>query len=99
VLRFKRIEGAKEALRAIADKNLPSGGQTATFRELVQEDRVPVMILWGERDAILNPAAAQGLPASVKVVLIESAGHMPHLEAASTVNSKLAELFEDADRR
>ena len=99
VLRFKRIEGAKEALRAIADRNLPSGRQTATFRDLVQEDRVPVMIVWGERDAILNPAAAQGLPSSVKVVRIENAGHMPHLEAASTVNSKLAELFEVADRQ
>jgi pyruvate dehydrogenase E2 component (dihydrolipoamide acetyltransferase) len=99
VLRFKRIEGAKEALRAIADKNLPSGRQTATFRDLVQEDRVPVMIVWGERDAILNPAAAEGLPSSVEVVRVENAGHMPHMEAASTVNNKLAELFEAADRR
>jgi pyruvate dehydrogenase E2 component (dihydrolipoamide acetyltransferase) len=99
VLRFKRIEGAKEALRAIADKNLPSGRQTASFRDLVQEGRVPVMIIWGERDAILNPAAAQGLPSSVEVVRVENAGHMPHMEAASTVNSKLAELFDAADRR
>ena len=50
VLRFKRIEGAKEALRTIADRNLPSGRQTATFRDLVEEDRVPVMIVWGERE-------------------------------------------------
>lgn len=99
VLRFKRIEGAKEALRAIADKNLPSGRQTATFRDLVHENRVPVMIVWGERDAILNPAAAQGLPSSVEVVRVENAGHMPHIEAASTVNSKLSEHFEAADRR
>ncbi|HEY1886445.1 MAG TPA: acetoin dehydrogenase dihydrolipoyllysine-residue acetyltransferase subunit [Roseiarcus sp.] len=98
VLRFKRIEGAKEALRAIADRNLPAGRQAASFRDLVQEDRVPVMIVWGERDAILNPAAAHGLPSSVEVVLVEKAGHMPHMEAASTVNSKLAELFEATDR-
>ena len=56
------------------------------------------MIMWGERDAILSPAAAQGLPSSVEVVLVENAGHMPHMEAASTVNNKLAELFEAADR-
>ena len=99
VLRFKRVEGAREALRAIADRNLPSGRQTASFRDLVDENRVPVMIVWGERDAILDPAAAQGLPSSVEVVRIENAGHMPHLEAASTVNSKLAELFDAADRR
>jgi pyruvate dehydrogenase E2 component (dihydrolipoamide acetyltransferase) len=99
VLRFKRIEGAKEALRAIADTNLPSGRQTASFRDLVQENRAPVMIVWGERDAILDPAAAEGLPSSVEVVRLGNAGHMPHLEAASAVNSKLAELFEAADRR
>lgn len=99
VLRFKRIEGAKEALRAIADKNLPAGRQTASFRDLVQEDRAPIMIVWGERDAILNPAALEGLPPSVEVVRVENAGHMPHMEAASTVNSKLAELFEAAERQ
>jgi pyruvate dehydrogenase E2 component (dihydrolipoamide acetyltransferase) len=99
VLRFKRLEGAKEALRAIANRNLASGRQTASFRDLLQENRAPVMIVWGERDAILNPAAAQGLPSSVEVVRIENAGHMPHLEAASAVNSKLTEFFEAADRR
>jgi pyruvate dehydrogenase E2 component (dihydrolipoamide acetyltransferase) len=99
VLRFKRIEGAKEALRAIADRNLAAGRQTASFRDLVHESRVPVMIVWGERDAILNPAAAQGFPSSVEVVRVENAGHMPHMEAAGTVNGKLVELFEAADRR
>jgi len=99
VLRFKRLEGAKEALRAIADRNLPSGRQTASFRDLVEQDRVPVMIVWGERDGILDPAAAQGLSSSVEVVRVEAAGHMPHLEAASTINSKLAGHFDDADRR
>ncbi len=99
VLRFKRIEGAKEALRAIADRNLPSGRQTASFRDLVQENRAPVMIVWGGRDAILDPAAAEGLPSSVEVVRLENAGHMPHLEAASVVNSRLAGFFEVADRR
>jgi pyruvate dehydrogenase E2 component (dihydrolipoamide acetyltransferase) len=99
VLRFKRIEGAREALRAIADKNLPSGRQAASFRDLVKESRVPVMILWGARDAILDPAATEGLPSSVEVVRLDNAGHMPHLEAASAVNSKLAGFFEAADRR
>lgn len=99
VLRFKRIEGAKEALRAIADKNLPSGRQAASFRDLVKESRVPVMILWGARDAILDSSAAEGLPSSVEVVRLENAGHMPHLEAASAVNAKLAGFFEAADRR
>lgn len=99
VQRFKRLEGAKEALRAIADKNLPSGRQTASFRDLVQEDRVPVMIVWGERDAILSPKAAEGLSSSVEVMRLENVGHMPHMEAASAVNSSLTAHLEAADRR
>jgi pyruvate dehydrogenase E2 component (dihydrolipoyllysine-residue acetyltransferase) len=99
VLRFKRLEGAREALRAIADKNLPSGRQTASFRDLVAKAQVPVLIIWGGKDAILDPRGADGLPASVEVVRLENAGHMPHLEAASAVNSKLAGFFDAADRR
>ena len=41
VQRFKRLEGADEALRAIGERNLPSGRQTANFRDLVGEERVP----------------------------------------------------------
>jgi pyruvate dehydrogenase E2 component (dihydrolipoamide acetyltransferase) len=45
VLRLKRLECAKEALRAIAEKNLSAGRQTPSFRDLVQEERVPVMVV------------------------------------------------------
>jgi pyruvate dehydrogenase E2 component (dihydrolipoamide acetyltransferase) len=99
VQRFKRIEGAKEALRAIADKNLPSGRQTADFRALIAENRVPLMIVWGERDTVLDPAAASGMPSSVEVVLVESAGHMPHMEASSVVNERLRGHFDIADNQ
>jgi pyruvate dehydrogenase E2 component (dihydrolipoamide acetyltransferase) len=99
VQRFKRLEGANEALHLIADKNLPSGQQTANFRDLAGEGRVPLLIVWGERDAILAPAAAQELPSSVEVVLLPEVGHMPHMEAASAVNDRLARHFDAADRR
>jgi pyruvate dehydrogenase E2 component (dihydrolipoamide acetyltransferase) len=99
VQRFKRLEGAKEALRAIADKNLPSGRQTAKFLDLIAESRVPLMIVWGERDAILDPGAARKLPSSVEIVLLEEVGHMPHMEAANIVNDRLRRHFDAADNR
>jgi pyruvate dehydrogenase E2 component (dihydrolipoamide acetyltransferase) len=99
VQRFKRIEGAREALRAIADKTLPGGRQGASFRNLVAKAPVPILIIWGGKDAILDPKGADGLPASVEVVRLDEAGHMPHLEAASAVNGKLAAHFDAADRR
>jgi pyruvate dehydrogenase E2 component (dihydrolipoamide acetyltransferase) len=97
VQRFKRLEGAREALRAIADQNMPSGRQTASFRELVAEDRVPVLILWGGRDAILDSEGARGLPSSVKVAVFDNVGHMPHMEASSKANEAMAQHFEAAD--
>lgn len=99
VQRFKRLEGAKEALRLIAEKNLPSGRQAANFRALVAESSVPLLIVWGARDAILDPAAAQGLPPAVEVVNLQDVGHMPHMEAASAVNQRLAQHFGDVDHR
>jgi hypothetical protein len=41
-----------------------------------------------ERDAILDPTAAKTLPSSVQAAVLDGAGHMPHIEAASTVNEK-----------
>jgi pyruvate dehydrogenase E2 component (dihydrolipoamide acetyltransferase) len=99
VQRFKRLEGAKEALRTIAERNLPSGKQASDFRALASENRVPLLIIWGERDAILDPAAAKTLPSSVQVVVVEGAGHMPHMEAASVVNEKLPQHFDAVDRQ
>ena len=99
VQRFKRLEGAKEALRAIAERNLPSGRQASDFRALAKENRAPLLVIWGERDAILDPAAAKTLPSSVQVVVLDGAGHMPHMEAASAVNAKLAQHFDSVDRQ
>jgi len=98
VQRFKRLEGAKEALRSIADKNLPLGRQTASFRDLVADNRVPVLIVWGGRDAILDSAAARGFPSSVKIALFDNVGHMPHMEAASKTNEAMARHFEASEQ-
>jgi pyruvate dehydrogenase E2 component (dihydrolipoamide acetyltransferase) len=97
VQRYKRLEGAREALRAIADKNLPSGRQTTSFRDLVADNRAPVLILWGGRDAILDSEGARGLPSFVKVAVFDNVGHMPHMEAASKANEAMARHFEAAD--
>lgn len=93
VQRFKRLEGAREALRAIADENLPAGRQTANFTDIIAERRVPLAVVWGDRDAILDSAAARGLPSTVEVAILENVGHMPHMEAASAVNALLARRF------
>ena len=58
-----------------------------------------MLIIWGDRDAILDPAPAQGLPSSVAVIRVQDIGRMPHMEAARTVNLHLAQHFDAVDRR
>jgi pyruvate dehydrogenase E2 component (dihydrolipoamide acetyltransferase) len=57
------------------------------------------MIVWGERDAVLDPAATRELPSSVEVMRVEGAGHMPHMEASSVVNERLRGHFDSADNQ
>jgi pyruvate dehydrogenase E2 component (dihydrolipoamide acetyltransferase) len=86
ILKHKRLDGATEALRAIADAVFPGGRQADDFRSLLGTLDVPVRIIWGARDAIIDPAQARGLPANVVVETLPDVGHMPHIEAAARVN-------------
>lgn len=94
VQRYKRLENVREALTTIASKTMPDGRQTASFRDLVETTQVPIQVIWGEKDAIIDPAQAAGLPAKIKVLKLEAVGHMPHLEAADTVNSAITALAQ-----
>jgi pyruvate dehydrogenase E2 component (dihydrolipoyllysine-residue acetyltransferase) len=94
VQRFKRIEGVKDALSKIAEKTLPQGRQTMSFRDLLGTMEKPCLIVWGDKDAIIDPDQSEGLPSQVTLIRLPDVGHMPHLEAASTVNEKLSEHFQ-----
>ncbi|MDE2581970.1 MAG: acetoin dehydrogenase dihydrolipoyllysine-residue acetyltransferase subunit [Rhodospirillales bacterium] len=96
VQRFTRLEGAREALATIARENLPDGRQAASFRALAAETATPLLLVWGERDAIIDPAQGEGLPERVAVLRLPDAGHMPQMEAAASVNQRLAEHFSAA---
>ena len=54
---------------------------------------VPCEIFWGAEDAIATPPDA-GLPG---LTLIESAGHLAHIEAAAMVTSRLRHLLSHVD--
>jgi pyruvate dehydrogenase E2 component (dihydrolipoamide acetyltransferase) len=97
VQKFKRLEGAQAALAAIAAASLPEGRQAKSYRALIGEADAPVLVVWGERDAILDPAAAEGLPEAVEIVRLADVGHMPHMEAASAVNEILARHLAGAE--
>jgi pyruvate dehydrogenase E2 component (dihydrolipoamide acetyltransferase) len=86
VLKFKRLDGASAALRAIADANFAGDSQRISLRDRLGEIKAPVQIIWGESDRILPVAHGEGLPGNVKVTRIAGAGHIPYMEKAAEVN-------------
>ena len=89
VLKAKRIDGATEALAALAAAQFPNGVQAVSLADPLA---MPVQVIWGADDAII-PASHAGNLAGAKVTVLDAAGHMPHMEAAVAVNTLLTEFM------
>ncbi len=87
-LRMKRLDGAEAALRRIADAAFPGGRQADDLRPAVTALEAPVLVIWGEADAVIPAGHAEGLP--VRVEIVAGAGHMPQMERAAEVNRLVA---------
>jgi pyruvate dehydrogenase E2 component (dihydrolipoamide acetyltransferase) len=92
VLKFKRLDGVDAALRRMRDALFPGGQQALDLRGALAGLKVPVQVIAGAQDRIIPAAHAKGLPANIGVYVIENAGHMPHMEAASEVNRLIADF-------
>jgi pyruvate dehydrogenase E2 component (dihydrolipoamide acetyltransferase) len=92
VLKFKRIDGVDAALKKMRDALFPGGRQADALRDSLGKLKPPVQIIVGAKDRVIPAAHVQGLPGNVKVHVIENAGHMPHMEAASEVNRLIDEM-------
>ena len=89
-LKYKRQDGAMEALSAIAAANFTPEGQKSGLRELLPAIKAPVQIIWGRDDKVIPVAQAGGLPMHIAVTVLEAAGHMPHMELPGEVNRLIA---------
>lgn len=95
-LRFKRLEGVAEALSVIAAAIAGDGGQKQSIGKTLSGLSCPVTLIWGEQDQIV-PLPDQGeIPANAAFVKLGGAGHMPQMEAASTVNDEIAKTIAKA---
>jgi len=93
VLKYKRLDGVREALEALARSLFPSGSQARVVAaELEAGYSGPVLVVWGERDAIIPPAHAAAAPSRAETHVLPDVGHSPHMEAAGDVN-RLLERF------
>jgi pyruvate dehydrogenase E2 component (dihydrolipoamide acetyltransferase) len=85
----KRIDGAAEALRQIADNAIGAAALTRLARR-IDQIAVPTLRIVGEEDHIVTDSPRDG-------ARMVRAGHMPHLEAADAVNTMIAEFLRDTD--
>jgi len=91
VLKFTRLDGVEEALTAIRDRMLASGDTAELQADLA---KIPsALVIAGRTDQIVGAPDEAALPPGFRVVWIEGAGHMPHLEKAAEVNALIAEAI------
>jgi pyruvate dehydrogenase E2 component (dihydrolipoamide acetyltransferase) len=94
-LRFKRMDGVDEALRAVADKMFPDGRQ-ADVPDLSGLD-LPILAIWGQDDQILPVSHTENLPENARVEVLEDTGHMPQMESAGRTNRLIGEFLDGLD--
>jgi len=85
-LRYKRIDGVVPALEAMAQAWFPQGRQAVDLRAELRALAMPVQVIWGRDDRIIPMAHAGAVEPPAQVRVLESAGHLPHMEEASAVN-------------
>lgn len=91
VTRAIRIDGARDALGRIKEQMLKGpelGGLKARLADLP-----PTTVIASRHDRIVGVPDATALPDDWSIFWIEDAGHLPHLEAATEVNSILRSLI------
>jgi pyruvate dehydrogenase E2 component (dihydrolipoamide acetyltransferase) len=87
VLKSKRVDGVEEALSALRDRMVDGRDAAALRADLAA---IPdALVIASRDDRIVGAPDESLLPPGFRVVWIEGAGHMPHLEKAGEVNGLL----------
>jgi pyruvate dehydrogenase E2 component (dihydrolipoamide acetyltransferase) len=87
VLKYKRLDGVDQALRTMRDALFPGGQQALVLKGHLASARHPIQVIWGAKDQVVPASHAKGLPESVRVTVLEDAGHLAHMEKAAEVNA------------
>jgi pyruvate dehydrogenase E2 component (dihydrolipoamide acetyltransferase) len=93
VLKGKRIDGAVECLRAIAQHCFGGGAQSGSIQRESLNLGLPMQVIWGLSDKIIPSEHAANVPQRIGVHKIEHAGHMVHMEKAAEVNKLLMQFI------
>ena len=90
VLKYKRLDGVDEALRAL-HKTL-FGSMPEDLANRTSASGKSVLVICGAKDRVI-PAANAHIVSGASVEIFDTAGHMVQMEKASDVNRKLLEFL------
>ncbi|MBV8355627.1 MAG: acetoin dehydrogenase dihydrolipoyllysine-residue acetyltransferase subunit [Candidatus Eremiobacteraeota bacterium] len=90
LLRFKRLDGAQEALTRMRAANFEGGQREVLRARLGELGDVPVQVIWGADDKVIPARHSESLPSGVQTHVLADAGHMPHVERASEVSGLIS---------
>ena len=92
----RTLPGAHEALVATADAAFADGQQRIDLRDTLSGLNIPVLVVWGDADAVIPVAHAQEArraPQS-RLEVFAGGGHCPHIESADALNQLLQSFLE-----
>jgi pyruvate dehydrogenase E2 component (dihydrolipoamide acetyltransferase) len=89
VLKYKRVDGVQEALRALADRLFADGRQQLVLTDKLRSFQSPMLVIWGNQDQVIPVDHANAAPESAETKILPGAGHSPHMEAAGDFNRTL----------
>lgn len=95
LLRYKRLDGVMPALAAIDAANFHVDGADPSAAAWWRRIGDGALLVRGGQDEVITPndeiwSDADTAAAGIETLDIATAGHMPHLEAADTINARVA---------
>jgi pyruvate dehydrogenase E2 component (dihydrolipoyllysine-residue acetyltransferase) len=92
LLAYKRLDGVDEALHALLGALLLPDGDAqrtdAATAVAALGGTVPVTVVWGSDDRVIPASHAEAVAGAVRV-LVDGAGHMPHMERPAAVQAAI----------
>lgn len=89
LLKYKRLDGVPELLRALSAAQFGAGQQAEQPGLRLGGAGKPVLVVWGREDRIIPASHAEHAPAGATVEVLEGAGHMTMMERANEINALL----------
>jgi pyruvate dehydrogenase E2 component (dihydrolipoamide acetyltransferase) len=94
ILQQRWQPGAREALLATSEAAFGEGRQQNDFREMLAGWTKPLLILWGDVDAVI-PIAHARAAGQGRVEVFAGCGHCPHIERAEAFNQALLAFLSE----